>query len=472
MSDTRPLFAAARMASLCTPSDIAEMSRHGSRIGRTVELRTREDANPDRRAYARRICEPTAEYPDGWMSGWIPAPKGDAVHPLADLAAAEKVQLSRHDAGLRKTKKQARMHHVLLTVTPDWLTENGRSLHGFNDRQRALLQAGEEWAEGAFGQGSCIATRLDLDEAGGATIDIFLQPVREFTVGRKPKDGTQAVRRYVAPTKAMDELGAQHGHARRHSWRGLQDSWAAYAQAHLDPRLQRGRPKGATGREHLAPEPFAAMMDAARDELADLEADRDAARDFADRLPEIDRQLAEAERELERVEESRDAASDDLAEILAERDAVRADLPALRVEARDLRGERDTARTERDAALAERDRSRTEAASAQAEAARDKRAAGRIAEGLAQLREEARAEVASLKAWVGRWAEYAREVGVRLRPAPPASPPDLSAPPADDDPRDELLGHAAPPEPRPAPSRQVETEARQAEDGDNPAPGM
>ncbi|OSP52880.1 hypothetical protein, partial [Pseudoruegeria sp. SK021] len=97
--------------------------------------------------------------------------------------------------------------------------------------------------------------RLDLDEAGGAVVDLMISPVRESR--GKPVISTQ---------KALKELKEATGE--RNEYSALQTSWADWSRAHLDHRIERGTRKEITRRQHLSPETYGLVKDQARSEAA------------------------------------------------------------------------------------------------------------------------------------------------------------------------------------------------------------
>ena len=95
--------------------------------------------------------------------------------------------------------------------------------------------------------------RLDLDEAGGAVVDLMISPVR--TSRGKPVISTQ---------KALVELKAATGE--RNEYSALQTSWADWSREHLDSQIERGTRRTITDRQHLTPETYGLVKDKARAE--------------------------------------------------------------------------------------------------------------------------------------------------------------------------------------------------------------
>ena len=96
--------------------------------------------------------------------------------------------------------------------------------------------------------------RLDLDEAGGAVVDLMIAPVRDSR--GKPMISTQ---------KALVELKAATGE--RNEYSALQTSWADWSRQHLDAQIERGTRRVITDRQHLTPETYGLVKDKAREEV-------------------------------------------------------------------------------------------------------------------------------------------------------------------------------------------------------------
>ena len=419
------MFSFVRVKSLKSMADIAEMAKHAARLGESVEARTRTDANPKRLAIAWRIGEPSKKNPRGSRTGFVQAPKdGDETIPdLVDLKAAYTWQTKRTGAKVRKGGKLVRVQHLLVGVSPDFLREAGDLHDSQNPKNIALMKEVLAWGRAAFGEDAPIAARLDLDEAGGAVVDLFLMPVRELTIGRpRLVDGEKVKPKglYIAPSKAIDELAKKYDHKRRRNWSALQDSWNAHAKARLDARLERGERKEITGIEHLSPEAYGELKDLER-AAAEAKASREA---------------AQADREEAAV--AGDAARSELAElrpVLQEARQARADLPQLRRERQAAEKDRDRARREAheaEAALREQQAAEEVLAQVCREVAEAKAERDRLDHGLdlarAALAEatdrahRAWAYVSELGSWLGDLLPRAAELVGR---SPPPIPEDL-----------------------------------------------
>jgi len=128
--------------------------------------------------------------------------------------------------------------HLMCVVSPEWIRETGDLHDRNNPRNVQLMQSATDWVETWAGKGSAINVRLDLDEAGGGVVDVFVTPTRESR--GKP---------VISTSKAVKEVQAKHGD--KYEYSSLQTDWAAYAKEHLDQRIERGKPVEETGREHV-----------------------------------------------------------------------------------------------------------------------------------------------------------------------------------------------------------------------------
>lgn len=152
--------------------------------------------------------------------------------------------LKRHKAELRKNAPVA--HHLLVCVSPSWVSQTGDLHDPDNPRNQLLFETAIGWVRSFAGPDSIVHARLDLDEEGGAVVDVILAPVH----GQKYKNKTKT-KNVVSTNKCLEALAVATGLAKGAHYQALQTSWARYAQEHLDPKLVRGVPKRATGREYL-----------------------------------------------------------------------------------------------------------------------------------------------------------------------------------------------------------------------------
>lgn len=175
--------------------------------------------------------------------------------PRPDYGAAFKAMKKVKGAGERKGAQIGL--HMLVGVSLDWVREAGDLHDPDNPRNRELLDAARAWADSWSG-GGCYAARLDLDETGGAVVDLFIAPLAE----QKHKSGK--VKLVVSVNKALESLSMEHTGRKGRHYAALNTSWAEHAQASLDPRLARGRPREETGAEHVGPDQYRTMMQEAQ----------------------------------------------------------------------------------------------------------------------------------------------------------------------------------------------------------------
>lgn len=147
--------------------------------------------------------------------------------------------------------------HLLLGVSPSWVTRSG----GLHDRDNpsniALFEAARDFCAREIG--NVAAVRLDLDEKGGGVVDVFVVPV----YGRQRrlrKDGTRSGDSIpeISCNKAFERLREKTGEQSDYS--ALQTAWATYAQTHLDQALERGQRKWMTGRRHIETPEYRELM--------------------------------------------------------------------------------------------------------------------------------------------------------------------------------------------------------------------
>lgn len=210
--------------------------------------------------------------------------------PRPDYGAAFKALKKGRGAGERKGAQLGL--HMLVGVSPEWVREAGDLHDPANPRNRQLLDAARAWAD-TWSGGGCYAARLDLDETGGAVVDLFIAPLAE----QKHKSGKSKL--VVSVNKALEALSVERTGRKGRHYAALNTDWAEYARTALDPRLERGRSKAATGAEHVAPDAYRTMM-------TEAQAARDAARE---REAAAARREAEAEAERRRLGETMDAFS-------------------------------------------------------------------------------------------------------------------------------------------------------------------
>lgn len=244
----RPLaLSSVRVKRLKTIAQVQGQSRHAMRLDEISKERLREGAEA------------------GACLSWSKATDADP----RDLLAAFKTHKRETKAGERKGAPL--MLQALCVVSPEWIEETGGLHDPENPRNVALFDAAKTWAETWAGEGSVIASRLDLDERGGGVVDVCISPVRASR--GKPQ---------ISTNKPLQEL--KEATSERNEFSALQTSWADYAAKFLDPSILRGTRKQVTNREHVSPEVYGALKDQARKEaeaeyqarMKRLEVERDA----------------------------------------------------------------------------------------------------------------------------------------------------------------------------------------------------
>jgi hypothetical protein len=220
--------AAIRVNKLSTIAQLRGASLHAQRHDETGKARVREDAEP------------------GSGLAWSKAEND------RDYLAAFKAHKA--DLGVGERKNAPIALQAICVVSPEWVEKAGNLHDPDNPHNHQLFDQAKAWAESWGGEGSVIATRLDLDEKGGAVVDVLISPVRESR--GKP---------VISTNKALHELKEATGE--RNEYSALQTSWADWCGQHLDRDIVRGTRKEITQRQHLLPETYGAVMDKARESL-------------------------------------------------------------------------------------------------------------------------------------------------------------------------------------------------------------
>ena len=233
------MFAYCRTKPIRSVQYLSHQSRHARREDETSRPRIRRDASP------------------GTSLSWScdDAPKPDYATSFRAFKKAN---------GVSERKGAQIGLHMLVGISPEWVKEAGDIHDPANPRNVQLLHAARAWAD-MWSGGGCYAARLDLDETGGAVVDLFIAPTAE----QKHKSGKAKLT--VSVNKALESLAVQHTGKKGKHYAALNTSWAEYARAQLDRRIERGRPKDETGVQHVGPDQYRAMM-------ADATSARDAAR--------------------------------------------------------------------------------------------------------------------------------------------------------------------------------------------------
>lgn len=171
-----------------------------------------------------------------------------------DYLAAFRAHKKELKAGERKGAPIALQ--ALCVVSPEWVEKAGDLHDPDNPHNRQLFDQAKAWAESWAGEGSVFGSRLDLDEKGGAVVDLMIAPVRASR--GKP---------VISTNKALGEVKTLTGE--RNEYAALQTSWADWCRDTLDPEIVRGTRKEITRRQHLSPETYGAVMDKARESLSE-----------------------------------------------------------------------------------------------------------------------------------------------------------------------------------------------------------
>ena len=220
--------AAIRVNKIKSIAQLRGATLHAERHDETGKARVREDAEP------------------GHALAWS---KADSDR---DYLAAFKAHKAEMGAGERKNAPLCMQ--ALCVVSPEWVEKAGDLHDADNPHNHRLFDQAKAWAESWAGEGAVFGARLDLDEKGGAVVDLMISPVRESR--GKPVISTQ---------KALTELKGIAGE--KNEYAALQTSWADWCRDHLDRDITRGTRKEITAREHLSPETYGAVMDKAREDL-------------------------------------------------------------------------------------------------------------------------------------------------------------------------------------------------------------
>ncbi|MCY4156977.1 MAG: hypothetical protein OXF66_06050 [Gammaproteobacteria bacterium] len=259
-----------------TPQHLTSQQQHGRGIGAKAKARRVKDGC---RGYGETCLTDRAQRFN----------VGDA----GDHTNLTKAWKRRVEASGAHTRKGAAIGlHLLAAVSDDWVADRQAAGFKIGVARGQLYRAARQWAKETFGANSVIGSRIDLDERGRSTIDLFVVPVRTQEIGRG-----RVKRKMVACNQALAELALKHGRKKGAGYAALQDSWAKFCQVNLDERIRRGRPKGKTKREHLSPEDYGRAQDQRRQNA--LRRVAAAMRDFLpfnfNRIAGEDRALLDAE---------------------------------------------------------------------------------------------------------------------------------------------------------------------------------
>lgn len=221
--------AAIRVNKITSIAQLRGATLHAERHDKTGKARVREGAEP------------------GHALAWS---KADTDRDYLAAFKAHKVEM-----GAKERKGAPLCMQALCVVSPEWVQTAGDLHDADNPHNRKLFDQAKAWAESWAGEGAVFGARLDLDERGGAVVDLMISPVRDSR--GKPVISTQ---------KALTELKGAAGE--RNEYSALQTSWADWARDHLDHSIVRGTRKEITQRQHMSPETYGLVKDQTRAEAA------------------------------------------------------------------------------------------------------------------------------------------------------------------------------------------------------------
>ena len=294
------LFGWVRVRAIKRRAQLGVASRHAARRDTTCSTPAEEGGNqrpgydPEKRALGWAWTEGDTPPAVRWIAetpGVDDAGNRLPVPQPCDYLAALDHRLKRSGA---RTRKGSRIGFELqVGVSPAWIEELG-GLHdidgpAWTERTVPLIQAATTWGQQQFGPEAIIAARYDRDELGGGVVDLVVVPVHDSKPGRATTSHP-----IVSTNKALEQIGGGKGKGYL-AFRALQDSWAAYAQQHLDPRIQRGAPVEETGRQYVPPAAYRRYMERMEKEKAEKEAEITRA---AERLASMEQALERAETQL------------------------------------------------------------------------------------------------------------------------------------------------------------------------------
>jgi hypothetical protein len=144
--------AAIRVNKVTTVAQLRGSSLHAQRHDITGKARVRDGAEP------------------GFGLAWSKAEND------RDYLAAFRAHKAELKAGERKGAPLALQ--ALCVVSPEWVEKAGDLHDPDNPHNRQLFDQAKAWAESWAGEGAVFGSRLDLDEKGGAVVDLMIAPVR------------------------------------------------------------------------------------------------------------------------------------------------------------------------------------------------------------------------------------------------------------------------------------------------------
>lgn len=241
---TMTAFAAVRIAKIRDLSHLGRIQSHGKRLDPSSQMRV----------------DPARTEKNIALSGYSP------TDPL-DLVAAFKERKKRSKASEHGNAKSIGLH-ALLVLSPSVIAQGGDVHDPDNPMNKKLVAEGQAWAEKEFGEGSVVAVRLDMDEAGSGVLDLVIVPVQERRVNKT------RTKKMISVAGALEDVQQRWRRFNgEKSYSCLQTSWAEHARATIRPDIQRGEPIEKTGRQHVHADAYRHAAEAAKEEIAKLQAD-------------------------------------------------------------------------------------------------------------------------------------------------------------------------------------------------------
>ena len=254
-----PIYAHVRAAPLARRGDIRQAAEHAHSTPEAVKRRRDDEIGfrciatvPVRDGPVAARWRTARVFPHGHkksMDGGLP--------PLLDYPALYDSHLKAHGDAKRPPRGHAGMH-LIVGISPSYFEGRGSMHDPENPNVRKLLAAAAEWAESEIG--GVWAARYDLDEKGGAVVDVFASPIHTNL-----RTGKMA----VSCRKAKDRLQRKYKTPRSYS--AMQDSWRDFASRRLGFEFKRGQPKQETQREHVHADTFADAMEQGKARMAQME---------------------------------------------------------------------------------------------------------------------------------------------------------------------------------------------------------
>ena len=287
------LYAWMRLRPIKRRDALSGASRHAARRDTTCSTSTADGGNrrpgydPEKRALGWAWTAGDTPPAFSWISETPSVDDAGNRLPVpqpCDYLGAYDHRVARTGAQPRKGSPLG--FQVQIGVSPAWIEEKG-GLHdidgpAWTERTVPFIQGATAWGQHQFGPEAVVAARYDRDELGGGVVDLIVIPVHDSA----PGTATQT-KPIISTNKELEKIGGGRGKGRL-AFSMLQDSWAAYAQQHLDPRIQRGAPASETGRQNVAPAAYRRQMARLEQERAEKEAE----------IARLDQNLADMERAL------------------------------------------------------------------------------------------------------------------------------------------------------------------------------